>query len=82
MGTFDYVFERTYKNAEIEIVVEDNAITMGRIYIDGKCVDVREFTTDKGEDVPFNSKNYDTILDQLKAEVDVYWEDNFVKITR
>lgn len=76
MFEYNDVLTRDYKNAEIEIVVEDDVITMGRVYIDNRCVDVREFTTEDGGDVPFNRANYENILNQLKYIVDQFWQEN------
>lgn len=81
MFEYNDVLTREYKNAEIEIVVEDDAITMGRVYLDKRCVDVREFTTEDGGDVAFNRANFDNVLDQLKGIVDVMWEENAKKLT-
>lgn len=76
---YNDVITRYYKNATIEIVVEDDAITTGKVFVDSECVDVREFTTANGGDVPFTRSNYDAILDELKGIVDVMWEENFKK---
>ena len=69
MFEYNDVLTREYKNAEIEIVVEDDA------------VDVREFTTEDGGDVAFNRANFDNVLDQLKGIVDEMWEENAKKLT-
>lgn len=78
---YNDVLTRQYKNTEIEVVIEDDAITMGRIYLDGRCIDVGEFYTDKGEDVPFTRTNFDNVLNQLKEVVDVMWDANFRAVT-
>ncbi len=35
---YNDVLNRHYKNADIEIVVEDDVITTAKIFIDNKCV--------------------------------------------
>lgn len=76
---YNDVITRYYKNATIEIVVEDDAITTGKVFVDNECVDVRELTTSDGGDVAFTRANYDAVLDELKDIVDVMWEENFKK---
>lgn len=51
-----------YKNAEIEIVVEDDVITTSRIIMDGECANVADITDENGNDVPYTLKNRTAVV--------------------
>ena len=54
----DFVREYNYKNAEIEVVVEDDIITTAKVYMDGECVFANDtFTDGNGKDLKFTQKN-------------------------
>lgn len=79
---YNDVITRSYKNAEIEIVVEDDVITTAKTYIDGKCVSCDDITTADGKDVAYSRANYEQVLAMCKADIDLRWEENFAAITR
>jgi hypothetical protein len=59
-----------YKNAEVILIVEDNAITTAQIHMDGECVSSMDITTEDGKDLPFTPKNRTLILKAVFKEVD------------
>ena len=64
-------FTRNYKGTEIEIVVEDDAITTARVFKNGECVVCDDTITDgDGKDLPFNAKNYYAVLKMVMDCVD------------
>jgi hypothetical protein len=75
-------FITTYKNAEIEIVVEDDLITTSKIFIDGNCVNCSEVaTTTNADGAPFNKANYNQVLESCKAEVDKMFDELVAKVS-
>ena len=44
-----------YKNAEIELVVEDDVITTSRITMDGECVNVADITDENGNEQTYEA---------------------------
>ena len=83
MAKFNYsdVLVRPYKNAEIEIVVEDDAITTGKVFLDNQCVNSDFFTDENGNDIPYTRDNYEKVFGLMKMFVDKMWEDNFALAT-
>ena len=62
---FNGVITDNHKNAEIEIVVEDDVITTAKVYMDGECV----YRTDDIE-LPFCKKNSRDMRRMCRAIVD------------
>jgi hypothetical protein len=79
---YNDVLTRSYKNAEIEIVVEDDVITTAKVFIDNDCVACDDITTDKGEDVKYNRANYEKVMEMMQGFVDSVWEKNVAVVTR
>lgn len=79
---YNDVLTRPYKNAEIEIVVEDDIITTTKVFIDNKCVACDDITTEDGKDVPYNRANYEKVMEIAREYVDAVWEENFTFVTR
>lgn len=73
----DSVFKKSYKNAEFEVIVEDDCITTSKIYIDGEMIQMQEYNLEDGSDVPFSKGNLGKIYDSIKADIDAEWERNF-----
>lgn len=59
-----------YKNAEIEIVVEDDVITTSRVTMDGECVNVADITDENGNDVPYTPKNRTAVVKMCMEFID------------
>lgn len=58
----DFVREYNYKNAEIEVVVEDDIITTAKVYMDGECVFANDtFTDGNGKELNFTQKNLSSV---------------------
>ena len=52
-----------YKNAEIELVVEDDIITTAKVYMDGECVFADDtFTDTDGRDLKYTPKNRTAVV--------------------
>ena len=68
----DLVTYRKYKNAIIEVIIEDDVITTAKIYMDGECVEVYEPTDDKGQELAFNGKNTRAVFESFKKVVDEF----------
>ena len=71
----DKVFNYTYKNAEYEVIVEEDAITTGKIYIDNERVATytEDYSLENDVDVPFNKANLEAVKDRLKEIIDVHF---------
>ena len=81
MKKLNKTFETPYKNAVIEIVVEDDTITTSRVFIDEKCVCYSEIKTDKNPDgVPFTRENYNQVLDMCKSDVNRLFDELLEKL--
>lgn len=65
-----------YKNAEIILIVEDNAITTAQIHMDGECVSSMDIADENGCDIMFTPKNRTTILKTMFKEVDRLLEED------
>lgn len=65
-----------YKNAEVILIVEENAITTAQIHMDGECVSSMDITDEKGEDLPFTPKNRTAILKSCFKEIDRILEED------
>lgn len=66
----DAVFKDTYKNAEIEVIVEEDVITTRKVFMDGECViseDVYDINDNEVED---NVKNRRAVAHLCRREVD------------
>jgi len=63
---YDGVLTRHYKNAEMEVIVEDDMITTIKAYIDGKCV----YCPDVADNISYNRKNVETAFNDIRKEVD------------
>ena len=60
-----------YKNAEIELVVEDDVITTAKIYMDGECAYADDsLTDDGGKDLKFTPRNRKAIINICKKVID------------
>lgn len=58
----DLVREYNYKNAEIEVIVEDDIITTAKVYMDGECVFANDtFTDGNGKELNFTQKNLSSV---------------------
>jgi hypothetical protein len=80
---FDYngVLNTPYKNAEIEVVVEDDCITTAKVFLDKVCIAADELTQEDGSDIPFNKENYTKVMGMMKSYVDKVWEESFAIAT-
>ena len=79
----DIILHKTCKNAEIEIIVEDDLITTAKVYIGDECVACDEISTESNPNgLPFNKKNYDRVVDMMKADVEQMWNENLAAIGR
>ena len=69
---FDYLpFSVFYKNAEIQIVVEDDVITTAKVFMDGECVFADDTITDEnGKDLVYNSTNKKAVLKMCMGIID------------
>lgn len=63
---YDGVLTRHYKNAEMEVIIEDDMITTIKAYIDGKCV----YCPDVADNISYNRKNVETAFNDIRKEVD------------
>lgn len=81
MVKYNDVLTKQYKNAEIEVVIEDDVITTAKVYVDGQCVGCTDIWTDKGEDVPFNRNNLSAVYALMQEDVDKMWDENFKAVT-
>ena len=59
-----------YKNAEIEVIIEDDVITTSRITMDGECVNVADITDENGNDVPYTLKNRTAVVKMCMEFID------------
>jgi len=60
-----------YKNAEIELVVEDDVITTAKVYMDGECAFADDSLTDEnGKDLRYTPKNRTAVVKFCMAIVD------------
>jgi len=78
----DAVFKRTYKNAEYELIIEEDCITTSKIYIDGELAQMQEYSLENGGDVPYSKKAVEDIYKTIKEDIDRMWEENFNAISR
>ena len=69
---FDFLsFPAFYKNAEIEIVVEDDVITTARVFMDGECTFIDDTITDEdGKDLVYTPKNSTAVIKFCIAIID------------
>ena len=66
-----------YKNAEIELVVEDDIITTAKVYMDGECAFADDTLTDEnGKDLRYTSKNRTAVVKFCMAIVDKELEED------
>ena len=63
---YDGILTRHYKNAEMEVIVEDDMITTIKAYIDGKCV----YCPEVADNIVYNRKNVETAFNDIRNEVD------------
>ena len=66
----DVVFNREYKNAVIEIVIEDDIITPAKVYMDGECVETSDVNYADGREIPYSRKNLSNVVETFKVEID------------
>ena len=60
-----------YKNAEIEVIIEDDVITTAKVYMDGECVFADDtFTDTDGKDLKYTPKNRTAVVKFCMAIVD------------
>jgi hypothetical protein len=65
-----------YKNAEVILIIEDDAITTAQIHMDGECVSSMDITDENGSDLPYTPKNRNTILRSCFKEIDRLLEED------
>lgn len=65
-----------YKNAEVILIVEDNAITTAQIHMDGECVSSMDITDENGNDIMFTPKNRTMVLKSMFKEIDRLLEED------
>ena len=64
-------FSIFYKNAEIQIVVEDDVITTTKVFMDGECVFADDTITDEnGNDLAYNSANKIAVIKMCANIID------------
>ena len=81
MAKYNDTLTKSYKNADIAIVIEDDLITTAKLYIGNDCKQVCDIsTTDNPDGIPFTRANYDAVVESMKADVDKMWEDNLVAL--
>lgn len=66
----DISLDYTYKNAHIELVVEDDIITTAKVFMDGEMVFADDTITDNGKDIVFNQVNKNAVLNYCKEIID------------
>lgn len=67
----DKVFTKTYKGAEIEIVVEDGLITTAKIYVGYVCKEVVDVTAEGYPNgVPYDEDYINQLEEQFKSYID------------
>ena len=60
-----------YKNAEIEVIIEDDIITTAKVYMDGECVFADETITDgDGKELKYTQRNINSVRKFCMAIVD------------
>ena len=60
-----------YKNAEIEVIIEDDVITTAKVYMDGECVFANDtFTDGDGNDLRYTQRNINSVRKFCMAIVD------------
>lgn len=67
---YNGVITGNYKNADIELVVEDDVITTAKVYMDGECVNVADITDENGNDVPYTPKNRTAVVKMCMEFID------------
>ena len=68
---FDFLsIKGNYKNAEIEIIVEDDVITTKRVFMDGECVICDDVYDINDKEVPYTSKNMSAVTKLCVRDVD------------
>lgn len=69
---FDFLpIKGNYKNAEIEVIIEDDVITTAKVYMDGECVFADDTLTDgNGKELKFTQKNLNAVRKFCMAIVD------------
>jgi hypothetical protein len=66
-----------YRNAEIELVIEDDTITTAKIYMDGECVFVDDSLTDeKGKSLNYTKKNRTAVVKKCASFIDKELEED------
>ena len=73
---FNQSFNYGYKNAEIELVVEDDVITTAKIFMDGECEVVSEVTDINGNDLMFTPKNRKAVVEHFAKQIDALLEED------
>lgn len=76
----DLTYTRHYKNAELEIVCEDDTLTTARIFIGGDFHGCYDINGDEG--VANTKKNIDEVFNNLKLEVDKEFEKTLASIAK
>ena len=71
LSKYNGTIPTTYKNAEINIIVEDDEITTAMVFMDGECV----YRTDDFN-LPFNSKSNAEVKKMCRAIVDKELEED------
>ena len=60
-----------YKNAEIEVIIEDDVITTAKVYMDGECVFANDtFADGDGNDLRYTQRNINSVRKFCMAIVD------------
>lgn len=66
----DLEVKRNYKGYLIEIVVEDDTITTGKLYKGGRFINAYDITDRGGHEFPYSALNRDKVLARFRKEVD------------
>lgn len=67
--------ERTYKNAEISVIVEDGLIDEAKVYIDNELIEDFEVSSkDNPEGIEYTRKNLEMVLAECYKSVDKHFE--------
>ena len=60
-----------YKNAEIEVIIEDDVITTAKVYMDGECVFANDtFADGDGNDLRYTQRNINSVRKFCMSIVD------------
>lgn len=66
----DLEVKRNHKGYLIDIVVEDDAITTGKLFKGSEFINAYDITDRHGHEFPYNALNRDKVLARFRREVD------------